>query len=57
MDRTAHQITGSIINQAMAGDGVFAGKNHGDDVDMEVATSVTGARVPGVQVRVVANSQ
>jgi predicted naringenin-chalcone synthase len=41
----------------MAGDGVFAGKNHGDDVDMEVAATVTGARVPGVQVRVVTNGQ
>lgn len=57
MDGAAHQITNCIINHAMAGDGVFAGKNHGDDVDMEVATTVTGARVPGVQVRVVTNGQ
>ncbi len=57
MDWAAHQITGSIINQAMAGDGVFAGKNHGDDVDMVMAAAITGAGMAGMQVRVVADGQ
>lgn len=57
MDGAAHQITSRIINQAMAGDGVFAGKNRGDDIDMVVTATTAGTCMAGVQVRVVANGQ
>lgn len=57
MDRATHQITGSIINHAMAGDCVFAHKRRGDDIDMVVAAAAAGAGVSGMQMRVVTDGQ
>lgn len=57
MDRATHQVTGSIINHAMAGDCVFAHKGRGDDVDMVMATAAAGAGMSGMQMRVVADGK
>lgn len=57
MHWSAHQFAGCIINQAMAGNGVFAGKDVGDDVDMIVPAATPGAGMAGVQVRVVADGE
>ncbi len=57
MHRAAHQFTGRIINHAVAGDGVFAGKGCGDDIDVIVATAATRTDMSGMQVGVVADGQ
>ena len=57
MDATTHQITCCIINHAVAGDGVFAGKGYGDDIDVIVAAAATCTDMSGMQVGVVADGQ
>ncbi len=52
MYRSAHQVTGSIINHAMAGDSIFSGKDRGNDFK-GVVTAVAGAGVAGMPLRVV----
>lgn len=37
MDFSTHQVTRRIINQTMPGNGVFAGKGCGDNLQIEVA--------------------
>lgn len=57
MNRSAHQITGCIIDQPMAGDGVFAGKDLGDDVDMVMPAAAASAGMASVQMRVVTDGE
>ena len=56
MNAAAHQITRCGINHAVTGDGVFAGKGCGNNLQIVVA-AFFGASVAGVAMRFVLNDQ
>lgn len=55
MNAAAHQVTGSIIDEPMAGNGVLSHKSTGYNVQFEMST-VLGAGMSGVQVRFIFNT-
>ena len=56
MNPAAHQVARSFVNQAMAGQGIFAGKCMGNDVDLIVPT-VAGTGMASMQMRLVINRE
>ncbi len=55
MNAAAHQVTGSIIDESMAGNGVLSRESTGDNVQFEMS-AVLGAGMSGVQVRFILNT-
>ena len=53
MNRAAHQIASSIIDQPMAGERIFSRKNRCNDVKDVVPATFPGAGMTGVKVRFV----
>ena len=53
MNGAAHQITGGIVDQPVAGDGVFAREGGGHNGQPEVLAPGAGTRVAGVEGAVV----
>lgn len=53
---SAHQVADGVINQAVAGDRVLAGKGGGDDVQHEVA-AVFRTGMAGVTMRLVFDNE
>src|SRR6185369_1000205 len=52
MYAAAHQVTRRVVDQAMPGDGVLAGKGGGDDVEL-VVPAILGPGMAGVAMRFV----
>lgn len=52
MNPAAHEVARRVVDQAMPGDGVFAGKDGGDDVELEVP-AILGSGMAGVAMRLV----
>lgn len=55
MNAATHQVTGGIINEAMARNGVLARKNTGDNVQFEMS-AILGAGMAGMQMRFIFNA-
>ncbi len=57
MDATAHQVAGSVIDDAVTADRILAGKRGGDYGDFVMATAIPGTGMADMAMRLIFDLQ